>query len=65
MSLIKSIKVIILITLAFYSTTPINSSEYLEEESIEELVEIDVENKASNNDNIMCRNEITGEPLDW
>jgi hypothetical protein len=65
MSLIKSIKVFMLVTLAFYSTSPINSSEYLEEESIEELVEIDVEHQASNNDNIMCRNEITGESLDW
>ena len=56
-----------LVTLVFYSTIPINSSssEYLEEESIEELVEIDVEHQASNNGNIMCRNEITGEPLDW
>jgi hypothetical protein len=61
MSLFKDNKTFIVILLALNSF--VISSQYLEEELIEEFVEIG--ESVTQNDKIMCRNEITGEPIDW
>jgi len=61
MSLFKDSKIFIVILLALNAF--LISSQYLEEELIEEFVEIS--ESAVQNDKIMCRNEITGEPIDW
>ncbi len=61
MSLFKDSKIFIVILLALNAF--VISSQYLEEELIEEFVEIS--ESAVQNDKIMCRNEITGEPIDW
>ena len=61
MNFFANIKLLMLITLAINAS--VITSQYLEEESIEELVEISEEYLS--NDKVMCRNEITGEPLDW